>query len=65
MSTSSRPFTAIAAVLLALVALGHLLRALFGLGLVVGGYAVPVSVSVVATVVAGGLALLLWREARA
>jgi hypothetical protein len=63
MSTQSRPFTALAAVVFALVALAHLLRAAFGLDVVVGGYAVPLSVSVLATIVAGGLALLVWREA--
>lgn len=65
MSTKSRPFTAIAAGVFALVALGHLLRAVFGLEVVVGHVAVPLSVSVVATILAGGLALMVWRESRA
>lgn len=64
MSTNPRPFTAIAAVVFALVAIGHLLRAAFGLELFVGEFAVPLSVSVVATILAGGLSLMVWRESR-
>jgi hypothetical protein len=64
MSINSRPFTAIAAVVFALVAIGHLLRAVFGLEFVVGDFAVPLSVSVVATIIAGGLSLMVWRESR-
>jgi len=64
MSTHSRTFTATAAVVFALVALGHLLRAVLGLELVVGDVAVPLWVSVVATIVTGGLSLMVWREAR-
>lgn len=64
MSTESRPFTAVAAVVFALVAVGHLLRALFGLEFIVCGYAVPVWVSLVGTIVAGGLSLMLLRESR-
>jgi hypothetical protein len=62
MSTESRPFAAVAVALLALVAVGHLLRVVLGLEVVVGGYAVPMWVSVVATLVAGGLSVLLRRE---
>jgi len=65
MSTRSRPFTTLAAVVFGLVALGHLLHAVFGLEVVVGHAAVPLSVSVTATILAGGLALMLWRESRA
>jgi len=40
------------------------LNSLILVGLFVGGgHAVPLSVSVVATILAGGLALLVWREA--
>ncbi len=57
--------TLIAAVLLALVAVAHLLRMLFNMEATIGGVAVPMWVSVIATVVAGGVALLLWRDGRA
>jgi hypothetical protein len=56
--------TLMAAVLLALVAVAHLLRILFHTEATVGGVAVPMWVSVIATVVAGGLAILLWRDRR-
>ncbi len=56
--------TLIAAVMLALVALAHLVRFLFKVEATIGGVAVPMWVSVLATVVAGGVALQLWREGR-
>jgi len=62
MSSSPRPFTAAAAVLLALVALAHLLRVVSGLEVVVGGVSVPLAVSIVATFVAGCLSFMIWRE---
>ena len=57
--------TLIAAVLLGLVAVGHLLRILFNVEVTIGGVAVPMWVSVIGTLVAGGVAILLWREHRA
>lgn len=60
----TRP-TLIAAILLALVAVAHLLRMLFNMEATLGGVAVPMWVSVIATVVAGGVAMLLWRDRRA
>jgi hypothetical protein len=60
----TRP-TLIAAVLLALVAVAHLLRMLLNMEATIGGVAVPMWVSVIATVVAGGVAILLWRDRRA
>jgi len=62
MPTESRPFAAVAVALLAIVAVGHLLRVVLGLEVVVGSTVVPMWVSVVATVVAGGLSVLLRRE---
>jgi hypothetical protein len=57
--------TLIAAVLLAFVAVAHLLRILFNIEATIGGVAVPMWVSVVATLGAGGVALLLWYDRRA
>ena len=56
--------TSIAAVLLTVVAIAHLLRVLFGIEATVAGTMVPMWVSVAATVVAGGVALMLWRDRR-
>ena len=57
--------TLIAAVLLALVAVAHLLRILFNIKATIGDVAVPMWVSVVATLMAGAVAILLWRDRRA
>lgn len=57
--------TLIAAVLLTLVAVAHLLRILFHMEATIGGVSVPMWVSVIATFVAGGVAILLWRDRNA
>jgi hypothetical protein len=57
--------TLVAAVMLALVALAHLARLIFTVEATVAGTSVPMWVSGIATVVAGGVALQLWREGRA
>jgi hypothetical protein len=46
------------------VALAHLLRIVVGTVVTVGGAAVPMSASMVAVVVTGGIALKLWQENR-
>jgi hypothetical protein len=47
---------------LSLVALGHVLRLVFGVAVTVGSFAVPMWVSVLAVVGPGALAFWLWRE---
>jgi hypothetical protein len=59
-----KPFTTLAAVILALVALAHIYRLVAGWEVVLSGHSIPMWVSWVATLVAGGLAVMLWREAR-
>jgi hypothetical protein len=59
-----KPFTGIAVVLFALIALVQLLRVLMAWPVSVNGVAIPVWCSVVAFVVTLGLAVMLWREAR-
>lgn len=54
----------LAVVLLAVVAIAHLLRLLFAVDVVVGGYIVPQWVSVGGVVLPGLIAMLLWRESR-
>ena len=59
-----KPFTTIAAVLFALVAVAHAYRLVCGCEVLFGGHSIPMWVSAVALVVTGGLAVMLWREAR-
>jgi hypothetical protein len=59
-----KPFTAIGAAVLALVALVHLHRLFTGWAIIVAGFSVPVWWSAPGVIIAGGLAFLLWREAR-
>lgn len=58
-----RPATMGAAVLLAVVSLAHLMRMLFGLRVTVADHAIPMWLSGVAFLVAGGLSIMLWRGA--
>jgi len=59
-----KPFTAIAVVLVALIAFGHLLRVLAGWELVIGAAVIPMWPSVLVFLVFGGLAIMVWRESR-
>ena len=60
-----KPFTTIAAVIFALIAIVHLVRLFTGWEVIVSGFVVPGWASLVGLVVAAGLAVMLWREARA
>jgi hypothetical protein len=60
-----KPFTTLACLLLALIALLQLTRLLLGWEITINGYAVPLWASGVAALIAGGLSLLVWRESRA
>lgn len=57
-----KPFTTIAIVIFSLVAVLHVLRLIFGWEVVINGMAIPMWVSAVGFIIAGGLAVLLWRE---
>lgn len=59
-----KPFTVVAIGLLALIAVLQLLRFILGWEITVHGLSVPVWVSGIAFLVATGLALMVWREAR-
>jgi len=59
-----KPFTIIAAVVFALVALLHIVRRVEGWEIAVDGVTIPMWVSPLGIAIAGGLAFLLWREAR-
>ena len=60
-----KPFTTIAVALFALVAVVHLLRLFTGWEVVLNGFVVPTWVSFPGLVVAGVLAVMVWRETRA
>ena len=57
-----RPFTRLAILLLALIAIIQLTRVILGWQVLVGSTAIPIWASLIASVVAGGLALMVWRE---
>jgi len=59
-----KPFTTIAVAVFTLIAIVHLLRLFVGWEVVVTGFVIPVWWSAVGLVIAGGLALMVWREAR-
>jgi hypothetical protein len=60
-----KPFTAMAIVILSLLAFFQLLRVAFGWEVTVNGISIPIWASVIACVVAATLAFMLWRETRA
>lgn len=59
-----KPFTILAVLFLALVALLHLLRLVLGWEVTFNGAVVPVWLSAAGLVIAGGLAAGLWWESR-
>lgn len=59
-----KPFTVIAVAFLSLIALLQLARFLLGWVIMVHGVVIPVWVSGIAFVIAGVLAIMLWRESR-
>ena len=59
-----KPFSTIAALVFALVAAVQLLRFVLGWEVVVNGMSVPLWASAIAFLVAAGLAVMVWREAR-
>ena len=60
-----KPFTVIAIVVFSLVAILQLTRLILGWEVMVNGLIIPAWVSGMAFVITGGLAVMLWREARA
>jgi hypothetical protein len=59
-----KPFTTVAVVLFALIALVHLLRLLLGWEVTVNGMVVPEWASGLGLVITAWLASMLWREGR-
>jgi sterol desaturase/sphingolipid hydroxylase (fatty acid hydroxylase superfamily) len=59
-----KPFSAIASVVLAFVAVVQFLRLTLGWSVVINGNTIPMWVSVVACIVAATLSVMVWRESR-
>ena len=59
-----KPFTTVAVVFLALIAVVHLLRLFAAWEVAVAGFVIPVWWSALGVLIAGGLALMVWRESR-
>jgi hypothetical protein len=62
--TQSKPFTMLAALIFAVVALVHLFRLWSQFRIVFGTHTVPVWVSIIGFLVPAILAVMLYREAR-
>ena len=59
-----KPFTSLAAIIFAVVALVHLLRLIYGWVVSIVGAEVPLWTSVLGVLIAGVLAAGLWWESR-
>jgi len=59
-----KPFTTLASIIFAVVALLHALRLIYGWEVIINGWMVPMWVSVIGFIVPAILAILLWRESR-
>ena len=59
-----KPFTTLAILLFAIIALAHLYRLVRPFEVVVAGTTIPEWVSIIGAIVGGGLALMLWRESK-
>ena len=59
-----KPFTTAAVAIFSLLALLQLARIILNWEVTVNGIIIPVWASGIAVVIAAGLALMLWREAR-
>ncbi len=59
-----KPATTVAAILLFVVAVLHLLRLVLHVEWTINGTIIPMWVSIFGVLVPGGLAILMWRENR-
>lgn len=60
-----KPFTAAAIAVFTFIAVVHLFRLFTGWEIILNGFVVPVWWSAPGCILAGALAFMLWREARA
>jgi hypothetical protein len=59
-----KPFTTVAVLIFALIALAHLYRVVRPFEVVVAGCSIPQWASIAGLIVASVLALMVWRESR-
>ena len=59
-----KPGTSLAIFVFALVALAHIVRLAFNVPVTIGTWSVPMWGSLLSAILAGGLAVVLWRENR-
>lgn len=59
-----KPFTTLAIIVFALIALLHLYRLIRPFEVLVAGHGIPQSASIAGLILAAGLAAMLWRESR-
>lgn len=62
-SIVKNPFTRIASVIFGVLAMVHLLRVVFGVSVIIGGFALPLWVSILGFLIPCGFSIMLWREA--
>ena len=62
--TARKPWATIAAVIFLLMALAHVYRIVVPFEIMIGRCDIPQWASIVGTIVAGGLSLMLFRESR-
>ena len=62
--TTSRPFTLLAAVIFALMALIHIYRLATGFQIIAGNHSIPMAASWLAIALTGLLAAMLYRESQ-
>lgn len=62
MKRGTKPFTLIAIAVFMLIAVVHVLRLLLDWYVVVAGVSIPMWVSLLGLLIAGGLAVMVWRE---
>jgi hypothetical protein len=60
----NKPFTMLAVLVFAVVALLHLFRLVFGWEVTFNGAVVPTWLSIAGLLIAAGLAVMLWQESR-
>jgi hypothetical protein len=60
-----KPFTTVAALIFAIIALVHLYRLIKPFEVVIAGTVLPSWVSIAGLLIASVLALMLWRESKA
>jgi membrane protein implicated in regulation of membrane protease activity len=59
-----KPVTTIVVILLIIISIAHMLRLIFQVEIIAGGFHIPVWLSIFGFIIPLVLALLLWRENR-